>query len=64
MFMFFILVALVCRSVNGNLDELLLKDPSLWPGHMEPFGSKQKTVDVEILEEWPEPTGMFILTFF
>lgn len=33
-------------------------DPSLWPGHMEPFAAKQKHVAVEVLNEWPSPIGM------
>ena len=33
-------------------------DPSLWPGHMEPFGSKQVAEDLEVLTEWPSAKGI------
>ena len=45
---------------NSNLEELRLKDPKLWPGHMEPFGSKQTTVDVDTIDYWPNPAGLLI----
>lgn len=34
-----------------------IDDPSTWPGHLEPFGYKQKTVDIETLYSWPSPKG-------
>ena len=31
--------------------------PSLWPGHLEPLGSKQNVVEIESTHAWPSPTG-------
>lgn len=42
-----------------NRDELLRQDPSLWPGHLEPFGSQQPTGSIEELHQWPDPTAFF-----
>lgn len=36
-----------------------IDDPSTWPGHLEPFGYKQKTVDIETLYSWPSPKEFF-----
>ena len=33
-------------------------DPSKWPGHLEPFGSKQKTVPVDQIYYWPSAAGL------
>lgn len=57
-------VTIICQLHSSlpnkyNLEQLLQQDPTLWPGHMEPFGSKQKTVEVPILDEWPEPVEFF-----
>lgn len=49
---------------NLNLQELRLKDPALWPGHLEPFGSKQTTVDVDTIDYWPKPAGLLINLIF
>jgi len=47
-------------SCYGYMSEITLDDhPSLWPGHLEPIGSKQKTVNVEEITEWPSPTDFF-----
>ena len=36
-----------------------LDDPSKWPGHLEPFGSKQNIVQIkDVLYQWPLPEGM------
>lgn len=39
----------------------LTDDPSLWPGHLESFGSQQKTSNVEVLSEWPSPSGNLLI---
>jgi len=47
-------------SCYGYKSEITLDDhPSLWPGHLEPIGSKQKTVNVEEITEWPSPNDFF-----
>lgn len=52
MLVYWTLWSSLCRvSVLDSVDD----DPSLWPGHLEPFGSKQKVVDVDVLEEYPLP---------
>ena len=40
-----------------NRDELLKEDPSLWPGHLKPFGVEQNKKRVKELYEWPSPLG-------
>lgn len=57
-FFIFLLVSNVLL-IFGDESDLLSQDPSLWPGHMEPFGSKQKTVQVEQVKDWPDPTSFF-----
>lgn len=61
-FFIFLLVSNVLL-IFGDESDLLSQDPSLWPGHMEPFGSKQKTVQVEQVKDWPDPTCKFIFGF-
>ena len=50
---------LAATTDTSAREELLLQDPSLWPGHLEPIGSKQPTEAVEELSEWPEPETFF-----
>ena len=45
-----ILIFQLCASIP-------IDDPSAWPGHLETFGSKQKTVNIDIHYEWPSPEG-------
>ena len=45
-----------------NRDELLKEDPSLWPGHLQPFGAKQNKKRVKELYQWPSPLGEFKIT--
>ncbi|XP_066914737.1 bifunctional peptidase and (3S)-lysyl hydroxylase Jmjd7-like [Clytia hemisphaerica] len=45
--------------VATSLDELRQQDPTLWPGHLQPFGAKQTTVEVEQIDYWPEPIDFF-----
>ena len=33
------------------------EDPSIWPGHLKPFGTEQNTVIVDTIDHWPSPTG-------
>lgn len=47
-------VLCLCAAVHN----IPIDDPSDWPGHLEPFGSKQNTVDIEdVLYDWPSPNG-------
>lgn len=34
-------------------------DPSTWPGHLEPLGSKQQKVSLETIYEFPSPKEFF-----
>ena len=48
-----LLGCLLVKAMAVSLDD----DPSLWPGHLKPFGSEQKTVNVETIDHWPSPQG-------
>ena len=58
-----VVIGKACFAAS-DLEELRHQDPSLWPGHLEPFGSKQTTVEVETIDHWPEPIGLFIVFIF
>eukprot|EP00111_Clytia_hemisphaerica_P020731 TCONS_00061125-protein len=52
------LLLLGCFSIKVmtvSLDD----DPSLWPGHLKPFGSEQKSANVETIDHWPSPQDFF-----
>lgn len=34
-------------------------DPSLWPGHLQPFGTSQNFIKVEEAQHWPSPAEFF-----
>ncbi|KXJ22797.1 lysine-specific demethylase 8 [Exaiptasia diaphana] len=34
-------------------------DPTTWPGHMEPLGSKQPKISLETVDHWPSPQEFF-----
>lgn len=54
------IVSITCT----DREELLKQSPDKWPGHLEPFGSKQRTVEVPSINEWPEPIGKFFSRYF
>ena len=48
---------LVCITIPFVL-AIPVDDPSNWPGHLEPFGSKQNVVQIQDIEyDWPSPAG-------
>ena len=53
------LITLISQA-QSIYEDLLEKDPSLWPGHLEPFGSKQKIIEVDRINYWPDPTSTFL----
>ncbi|XP_065057677.1 uncharacterized protein LOC135685618 isoform X2 [Rhopilema esculentum] len=52
-----ILVSIVLVKCNGEVS--LSDDPSLYPGHLEPLGSKRPQGKVTMLEEFPDPQDFF-----
>ena len=54
-----VIVLLNEYCVSVTLDE----DPSLWPGHLQPFGTLQNIVNVKELTHWPSPTGKKLSLF-
>ena len=54
---YLVLLLAVISHVKTEREITLDDPPHLWPGHMEPFGSKQITVEVEELDAWPSPKG-------
>ena len=49
---------LVSLSSESVLDDPR-KDPSLFPGHMEPLGAKQPRTEIETTTQFPSPTEFF-----
>ena len=56
------LITLTMLQVNlaseQQVDITLNDDPSLFPGHMEPLGSKQPRTEIKELTQYPSPTGL------
>lgn len=56
----FLLISTVTIFVAGSIDEQLLnQDPSLWPGHLEAFGSQQNVVPIQQIDHWPDAQTFF-----
>lgn len=47
-------------NVDGEYRARLEDDPSSFPGHMEPIGSKQPKTKIEVLTEYPSPKDYFL----
>ena len=53
MICFFLLIAIFQINWAVSIDE----DPSLWPGHLKAFGTGQKFINVDTINQWPTPKG-------
>ena len=56
------LLSLILTFFINTILSIPLEDPSKWPGHLEPFGSKQNIFQIkDVSYEWPLPAGMICL---
>lgn len=46
--------------IQINLADLIDEDPSLWPGHLQQFGTGQNSVNVDEINQWPTPEGNYV----
>ena len=58
-----IVVLIITVTLNISLS-IPVDDPTNWPGHLEPFGSKQKTVDIDKHYFWPSPKGKYVVYIY
>ena len=49
------LILTIVLKCNGEVS--LSDDPSLFPGHLEPIGSKRPMWPIETVDEYPSPQG-------
>lgn len=57
MFQYYCVVFVLIIELKPSLLNVPIDDPSSFPGHLEPLGSKQNKVDIETLTEYPSPQG-------
>ena len=58
------LILAIVLKCNGEVS--LSDDPSLFPGHLEPIGSKRPMWPIETVDEYPSPhgeTGLFYCSY-
>ena len=55
-----VFISLSTKKALG-LDVSLTDDPSLWPGHKEPLGSRQPQHNIEAVDSYPEAVGEYVI---